>query len=667
MSLQRLSRALGLARKDLFALKKDLQELENRGLLRQARRRFFLRSEKQIVTGEIVDVRRGYAWVRPATEDLPDIFIPARFTGGALLGDAVEVVLGQTTREERPEGKILRVLERKRDLLIGMYQEYWGQSFFLPYESPLQEELPILVPGNISVCSGQVVEIDRKTRVLKKVLGNLDDPGIDVEVIVRKYSLRSRFPQEVEREIVALTPAIPSSVLKERQDYREWVTFTIDGEDARDFDDAVSLTRSLDGNFRLGVHIADVSHYVRPGTALEREAYLRGCSVYFPETVLPMLPEKLSNDICSLRPHEDRLSYSVLLELGPEGQVLSTQFFPSVIRSAARLTYREVMEVFEGLPPSREILSQLKPHLTLMRELAEILRQRRLKAGSLDILSSEPRLIYQDTQLVGVDTVTQTEAHCLIEEFMLAANEAVAVHLAEVHAACVYRVHPPPSIQALTELRSLIQHFGMTLPDPKKIGVRHLQKIQEESRGKPWEDFLSLRVLRSLKLAIYSAENQGHFGLGKDSYLHFTSPIRRYPDLLVHRCLKQLKPAGREMKTSLVEAAAWSSDRERRSDAAEKDLVEWRIYRLLHQRLGDVFEGTILDITKAGLIVALHDYFVNGIILFQDLGGDYFVRRSEACVVGRKTGQAFTLGDNLRVTLAAVEPERRRMTLVPET
>jgi len=301
-----------------------------------------------------------------------------------------------------------------------------------------------------------------------------------------------------------------------------------------------------------------------------------------------------------------------------------------------------------------------------MRGLAEKMRRRRIAGGSLDVVSSEPHLLYHDSKLVGVEASHQNEAHGMIEEFMLAANEAVASYLVEQKKACVFRTHPAPSLSALAELRALLVHFGVRLPEPKKIGVRDLQKAQDQAKGKPWERFFTKRILRSLKLAVYSIENWDHFGLGKEFYLHFTSPIRRYPDLLVHRCLRQALKGGKSRGPDLAAAAAWSSDRERRSEAAEKELVEWRICRLLHGRLGDIFQGNIMDIHKAGLIVELRDYFVSGMILYQDLGGDYYARKNEVCVRGRKTSRTFTLGDSIRVSLAAIDTESRRITLVPE-
>jgi ribonuclease R len=665
LSLQRISRELNLVRHEIPLLKKDLQELENKGLIYQAKRRYILRSQKQLVLGEVFAVHRGYAWVRPEETDSQDIFVPARFAGGALLGDRVEVVREEKHEEARPEGRVLRVIERKRRLLTGMYKEYWGQSFFQSYESPSKEEIPILVPGDMHVSSGQIIEVDRKTRVVKTILGGLDDPGVDVEIIVRKYSLREHFSTEASHEAEKVSTSIPSHEIQARQDYRDWVTFTVDGEDARDFDDAISIRSLPEGRLLLGVHIADVSYYVRPGSALDQEAYLRGCSVYFPDSVLPMLPEKLSNEVCSLRPDEDRLSFSVLLEVDTEGQVISRRFFPSIIRSDARLTYSEVFQVFEGNSMPREILSRLHPELRLMRDLAAKLRERRIAGGSLDIVSAEPHLIYQDAKLVGVEADLPNEAHGMIEEFMLAANEAVAHYLAGQHTPCVFRAHPNPSVHALAELRALMVHFGVSLPEPKTIGVRDLQKALQKAEGQSWERLFSLKILRSLKLAVYSTENLGHFGLGKDFYLHFTSPIRRYPDLLVHRCLNQVLKAKDVDGSSFAAAATWSSDRERQSEAAEKELREWRIYRLLHKRLGDVFQGFITDINKAGVVVELNDYFVSGIILYQDLGKDYYVRKSEASVSGRKTGETFTLGDHIPVSLVAVDPELRRMTLVP--
>jgi ribonuclease R len=487
-------------------------------------------------------------------------------------------------------------------------------------------------------------------------------------IILKRYNLASSFSEETVAEAKKCSPRIRSQDINERKDYRNWKIVTIDGESAQDFDDAVSVKILGNGHFHLGVHIADVSHYVKPGTALDADAYDRGTSVYFPDLTLPMLPERLSNDICSLRPKEERFTFSVLHEIDREGEVLKTEFHPSLIRTAERMTYNSVFRIFEGDEEEREKFSDLVPDLLLMRDLARILRTRRAKEGSLDFDLLEPELVYKEGSLHSIVPFEHNEAHRVIEEFMLAANEAVASFLGGKSVSLIYRIHPPPGLKDLERLKEILAHFGLSLPMPKKIRSQDLQQVLKEVEGEDEEKFITLRVLRSLKLAVYSEENMGHYGLAKKEYTHFTSPIRRYPDLVVHRILKKTLRQERVKMPSLSSIALHSSQEERNAEEAEKELMEWRIFRFLKGKLGDEFEGIIVDITKAGLVVELEDYFVDGIVSYSDLGGDYYFKRSEKTLIGRRTGRKYELGDRLKVALASVDPILRRMglTLSPE-
>jgi ribonuclease R len=663
MSFQRIARELYIMPREKQLLRKALRSLESQGVVLKLKRQYFVRARSNIIKGRFIASPRGYGFVCPEKEGSEDIFVPARYSGGALKGDIVEVLYREKGKKGKPEGRVIRIVEQETERMLGLYKERWGQAFFLPFDSPSPEEIPLAAEHNLSPQSGMIVEVDRDSKRLTEVLGMPDDPGVDIRVVIKRYNLASSFSDEAIAEAEECSFKIRPQDKKERKDYRNLKIVTIDGASAQDFDDAVSVRKLGNGHFHLGVHIADVSHYVKPGTALDAEAYDRGTSVYFPGLTLPMLPERLSNDICSLRPKEERFTFSVLLEIDGKGEVLKTEFHPSLIRTAERMTYDSVYGILEGDEEEREKFSDLVPDLLLMRDLARILRTRRAKEGSLDFDLLEPELVYKEGNLDSVVPFEHNEAHRLIEEFMLAANEAVASFLGGKSVSLIYRIHPPPSLRDLERLRELLAHFGLYLPSPKKMRSQDLQQVLEEVEGKAEEKFISLRVLKSLKLAVYSEENVGHYGLAKKEYTHFTSPIRRYPDLIVHRILKKALRQERGKMPSLSSVALHCSKEDRNAEEAERELMEWRIFRFLKGKLGDEFKGIIVDITKAGLVVELEDYFVDGLISFPDLGGDYYYKRSEKTLIGRRTGRKYELGDRIKVILASVDPILRRMGL----
>jgi len=668
LSFQRIAKELYIKPGEKQLLRKTLRKLESQGVILKLKRQYFVPAKSNIIKGRFVASPRGFGFVIPEEGNSEDIFIPARYSGDALKGDVVEVLYREKGKKGKPEGRVIRIVKKEAERMLGLYKERWGQAFFLPFDSPSPEEIPLTSEEHLSPESGMIVEVARDSKRLTEVLGMPDDPGVDTKVVIKRYNLASSFSEEALVEAEECSPEIRPQDKKDRKDYRDWKIVTIDGESAQDFDDAVSVKKLRNGHFRLGVHIADVSHYVKPGTALDADAYDRGTSVYFPDLTLPMLPERLSNDICSLRPREERFTFSVLLEIDRKGEVLKTEFHPSLIRTAERMTYNSVYRIFEGDKEEMEKFSDLVPDLMLMRDLARILRARRAKQGSLDFDLVEPELVYKEGSLDSIVPFEHNEAHRVIEEFMLAANEAVASFLGGKGVPLMYRIHPPPGIKDLERLREILAHFSLSLPSPKKIRSQDLQHVLEEVEGKVEEKFISLRILKSLKLAVYSEENMGHYGLAKREYTHFTSPIRRYPDLSVHRILKKVLRNERVKMPSLSLVAHHCSQEERNAEEAEKELMEWRIYRFLKGKLGDEFKGIIVDITKAGLVVELEDYFVDGIVSYSDLGGDYYFKRSEKTLIGRRTGRKYELGDRLRVALASVDPILRRMalTLSPE-
>lgn len=662
LSYAKLAAKLHVRPKEKAELKKSLRELLKKGIISQNRKKFVLQGDKRTIRGELITVLKGFGFVKPKNPGLRDIFIPGRFSGGAIQGDVVEVVY--LKKGEKPEGRIIRIVKKRKKTVLGIYKEFKGHSSYLPFESPSLEDLPVETGGK-ELNPGMIVEVDREGQRITEVLGFPDDPGVDSEVIIRKHGLPRDFPEDVYDQIHSIPGTIQEEERHGRRDLRNWDTMTIDGESARDFDDAVSIKRRKNGGFSLGVHIADVSHYVRPGTPLDREAFDRGTSIYFPDAVIPMLPEKLSNQICSLRPEEEKLTMSVIMEFDREGRLQSREFFPSIIQTAARMTYSSVYKIFQGDQKERRNYSSLVSHLLDMRELASRLRQDRMSSGSMDFDHPQPELIYRKGALHKVVPFFQNEAHQLVEEFMLAANQSVAEYLDGSRQPFIYRIHPPPDPNDLNKLREILKHFGISLPSPDAITRRDLQHVMDHFEGREEEKFITIQVLRSLRLAIYSAENKGHYGLGKSHYTHFTSPIRRCSDLVVHRILKSFLQDKKGKDNGLAEIAEQCSETERRADEAEKELINWRIYRLLKSKVGDTLAGFIVDITGSGLMVELDDYFVSGIIQYQDLGHDYYFRKSEKTLRGRRTGKTFELGDRLEVILISVNPELARMSLKP--
>ncbi len=500
-----------------------------------------------------------------------------------------------------------------------------------------------------------------------RVYGFPGDPGVDIEVVIRRYGLRRDFPPEVMAETAAFPNSAPRQAIAGRTDYRGWKTFTIDGEKARDFDDAVSIRRLAGGRVLLGVHIADVSHYVRENTALDGEAKARATSVYFPDINLPMLPEKLSNGLCSLNPGVNRLAFSVLMEIDPRGRVVKSDFMPSVIKTAARLTYTIVSDIFRGDAKERARYKALVPDLELMKATAEALRGQRLREGSLDFDLVSPELVYEEGRLQSVVAAERNDANRLIEEFMVAANVAVAAFLNRGPGQSLNRIHPAPLPVDLEKLRLLLARFGYYLPEERPITPFDLQSVLRKAKGRPEEKFITVQVLRSMRIASYDTANIGHFGLAKTDYTHFTSPIRRYPDLVVHRLLRAALEGRRGPEDELPALAVHCSERERNADSAEQSLLQWRIYDLLRKRLGDVCEGVVVDMNKTGLIVELDDYFVEGLLPFETLGGQPSVGRKKgrSRPAKKKAGKRYGLGDIVKVTLASVDPVFQRMTFTP--
>ena len=663
LSFTKIAAKLHLSPKEKAILKKNLQKLQDQGVILLLQKRYFFRPRSNIVLGKLVTIQKGFGFVRPEEEFLDDVYIHNRNIGGAQLGDVVEVFVKEVGRKGKPEGRIIRVLEKKKKRILGIYREHSGQPFFLSLASPFGEEIPLRGTQGATLTEGIFVAVERDTNKLEEVIGFPDDPGVDTQVVIENFSLEKIFSSRAEEEASLINERIPEDEILKRIDYRGWRTVTIDGENAQDFDDAISI-RKLDGGHRLlGVHIADVSYYIQPGSVLDEEAFARGTSVYFPDLTLPMFPKKIANEICSLRPREDKLTLSVLLQIDAEGQIIKSDFCPSVIHTEERLTYESVFKVYSGDKKEKKKYSALVPDLRLMLDLAERLRKKRLQEGSLDFDLLEPELIYKEGTLQSVLFFPRNKAHQVIEEFMIAANEAVARFLAKKGIDMIFRIHPAPEKDALAKLREILSFFKISLPKAKNIRSKDLQRVLDLATGRAGEKFLCLQVLKSLSRAVYSAENEGHYGLAKSIYTHFTSPIRRYPDLIIHRLLKNVLFQKDARLLALDSAARHCSELERNAEEAEKDLVSWRIFRYLKNKLGDELGGIVVHVSRAGLTVELEDYFVSGLVPLHEMGGGFVFRRMEKHLFNRRTGMTYKLGDSLKVVLAAVDPNQRKLTL----
>jgi ribonuclease R len=577
---------------------------------------------------------------------------------------------------------IVQVLERARERVVGRFEKQNGRPVVVPYDPKIDAVIRLTEGGRHGARDGEIVEAHLTAfpdahrvaqGVVSERLGLLGEPGVDIEIVLRSHGLPPRFPEPVVAESEEFPEEVRSEDLSGRKDFRDRRIVTIDGETAKDFDDAVEVERTADG-YRLGVHIADVSHYVREGSNLDDEARSRGTSVYFPGRVLPMLPERLSNGLCSLNPRVDRLVLSAVLELSASGRVISTEFVKGVIRSRERMTYTEVARLLETQPTAQDEAryGPLLGDFRTMGELAASLRRRREARGSIDFDLPDADVVLDDEGLVvGIVPESRNVAHRLIEEFMLAANEAVAKKLLFAKQPAVYRVHDRPDPDRLVDLREVLESFGYELKgDLEEVPPSAFQKILKSIQGRPEERLLSDLLLRAQRKALYSEECRGHYALAAPYYCHFTSPIRRYPDLIVHRQLSRLLAEGRPVASKdfegvndqMREIAVISSERERRAEQAERESLLWKKIVFMKDKLGREFDAFVTGVAAFGVFVTLKEYFVEGLIPISGLGNDFFVYEEKLHRLrGRSSGKTFRLGDSVRVKLTAIDEVRRRL------
>jgi ribonuclease R len=662
-----------------------LAALQRRGLAVEWEGRWIALAASDWTVAVVERVESGEAVLRRRGEREPAFVAVGRRRRGALDGD---LVLVEAAPESRRRGRgdleevvVLRVLRRGFERLVGTLEiDEVDRRWLVPFDPKVTLEVEVLEAEKLLEGPYVVVEVERggeptrhpRGRVVE-VLGVPSSPGVDTAVVLRHYGIPDPFPPAPLAAAAAL-PADPGEgSWRGREDLRGATVVTIDGETARDLDDAVSVTRLPAGGFRLGVHIADVSAYVAAGSELDLEAYRRGTSVYFPERAVPMLPERLSSGLCSLQPGVPRLTLSVFLDLDGEGRVRSRRFAETVIESRRRLTYEEVRRVLEEpAPGDAERYGPVLPALGAMRQVTALLRERRRERGSLDFdLPAGDVVLDTDGYTVGIRPEQRHVAHRLIEELMIAANEAVAQELSRRGMPALYRVHEAPPAEALSELRGALATFGLRLPrGPGQVEPRDLQQVMEAVAGRPEEGFVGSLLLRSLPRAVYLPQCRGHYALAAAFYTHFTSPIRRYPDLMVHRALKALIGGGGDVDPTLAERletiAEHSSSCERRAEQAERDLLQWKKVRFLAGRVGERFRGRITGVQPFGLFVQLEDLYVDGLLPIRTLEDDYYLYEAEAHrLVGDKRGRVFRLADEIEVILAGVSERHRGLDLKP--
>jgi ribonuclease R len=674
--LKEIARALEVDAREYRRLKRLLRQMEEAGeIYRVRRRRYALPGRINLAVGRLQVIRAGHGFVIPE-DGGEDVFIASSQLKDAYDGDRVVARVERRRRGRKPEGTIVKVLERARTKVVGVYHRSGRYSYLVPLENAIHRD--VFIPpraggeaGDGFIVVARIVDwgSDHHDPVgeVVEILGRPGEPGVDVLAIVHSHELPAEFPRSVLDEAEKVRAGFAGPIaLGERTDFRGTLTFTIDPADAKDHDDAISVERLASDRWRVGVHIADVSHFVPEGSRVDKEALNRGTSVYLVDRVLPMLPEPLSGDLCSLKPDQDRFTLSASLELNSAAEVSSVEFTDGVIRSRYALAYEEAQQMIDG---ERAADEELRESLRDLRNLALRLRERRQARGGLDFDLPEARVIVNSAgEPTTVQRILRLDTHRLIEEFMILVNESVARSVQSRGAPFIYRVHEAPDPDRLERLREFIAGLGLKLARDADTTPRALQRLLAAVEGRPEEPVVSTLVLRSMKQARYSAELEGHFGLGSRAYTHFTSPIRRYPDLVAHRIVRLALLEGRtvpeELAGQLDAMARHSSARERQAMEAERESVELKKMEYLERHLGDVFDGTISGVTSYGMFVLLDDVLAEGLVHVSQLADDYYhFLEEEYALVGELKRRRFRLGDRVKVQVIKVDRAVRELDL----
>ena len=668
LSILKLNELLEIANDESEAFNKRIRAMERQGQIMRNRKDDFCISEKlNLIPGRIQGHPDGFGFLIP-DQGGDDIFLSSREMMQVLHNDRVMVQTIGQDRKGRPEGKVIEILERKNETLVGRVVQGQGVTIVAAEDKRINQDFLIPYHFDMDAKPGQIVVIEItaqpsfKSRPMGKViqiLGNYADSGMEIEIALRKHQLPYNFSQETIEIAESFSKKVTEKDFKGRMDVRDLSLITIDGETARDFDDAV-YAESIDKNWRLVVAIADVSFYVQPDKILDKEAFERGNSVYFPRRVIPMLPEALSNGLCSLNPHVDRLCMICDMMIDQQGKVISYKFYPSVMESKARMTYTDVSTLLnETSPELTEKYKAIIPHIKNLESVYKILTKQRHARGAIEFASSETIMIFNDQGKIDrIEPVIRNEAHRIIEECMLAANVCAANFLIEHEHPALYRIHEGPTEERLENLRIFLAEFGFMLGGGDKPSIKDYATVIEKIKGRPDEHLLQTVLLRSMQQAVYSPDNIGHFGLAYEAYAHFTSPIRRYPDLLIHRAIKAT------LEKKKMPAANWHvlgqhcSMTERRADDATRDVSSWLKCYYMQDKIGEIYEGTVAGVTSFGLFVSIDGIYIEGLLHVTELGNDYFTYdKARHAMVGERSHVIYRLGDRLKVKLVRVDLE----------
>jgi len=682
-----LYRVLGISREERLPFKRLLRHLVNDGDLILVRGKLYgLPDRMDLVVGKLDGHPSGIGFVtpeRPVDGLTRDIYVAAHNLQEALHGDRVVVRIERHREDGRAEGKIVQVLERASSSIVGRFDlDTTGLAFVVPFDKRLTAEVQIPRDETMGAEAGQMVTVTvtrwpTPTRGpagrITEILGDINDPGVDTEIILRKHGIPDEPGPEAIAEATRIGTAVRDKDMAGRTDFRDRTVVTIDGETARDFDDAISIERLPNGHYWLGVHIADVSHYVHDGSALDAEAFDRSTSVYFPERAIHMFPPELSTGLCSLNPHVDRLVQSCLMEVTTNGEVVRHEMHDGIIRSDARMTYTSVNAILTDRDPETIAKYQpLVPMFELMRQLFEILNGRRRRRGSVDFDLPEAQVVLdEDGFIANIIASERNVAHRLIEEFMLLANETVAGHLESHGMPSLYRIHEKPDPLKVMQFEEFVSGFGFSLgATDGNVTPMHFQKLVDKIRGNPAERPIAFLMLRTMQKARYDPVNVGHFGLAAQTYTHFTSPIRRYPDLIVHRLLRELRHSKvsderrAELEEDLPEVGRHTSEMERRAAEAEREILQWKKVRFMAGKVGDVFDGYITGVAPFGMFVELIEHYVEGLVHVTTMADDYYrYRETQHALFGENSKKLYRLGDRVKVQIIKVDMERRQIEL----
>ena len=676
MKISELSKHLGVTDAEHREFRNRIKEMSTQGTLVKIRGgRYGLPDEMNLITGKLHGHPNGFGFVIPDKHhDTNDVFIHRKSMNEAMHQDHVLVRVESEKEPGRPEGRVIRILQRNTVNIVGVYETFGRDGWVIPTETKYFHDVFIPGKNRKDAKNGQIVDVRIETYPTRhqppvgkimEVLGKSNDPEVEVLSILRKFGVRQGFSPKILKEAKMMAK---ENRLDGRKDLTELLTFTIDGKKAKDFDDAVSLEPMGDG-YRLGVHIADVSHFITENSHLDKEAFERGTSVYYADGVIPMLPEILSNEACSLKPKEIRLTLSVFIDFDSQGNSLATQIYKSFIKSRRRFTYTEVAGLLKK-GSNKENDYPFLQTLTDMYHLSQTLRKRRFKNGSVDFHVPEPDIQIEDGKVKQIEIVEHNAAHQVIEEFMLAANQAVALNLHEKDIPCIHRIHEPPDPTKIFEFKEFISSFGLRLSDSGKIRSKDLNALLKKIQGTPEERVVNTLLLRTMKKARYSPSDPGHYCLGFTHYAHFTSPIRRYPDLIVHRIVKKYlkhkcsKKEKKALQSSLSEISEQSTQMEIQAMSIEREIISLRRAQFMMDKIGKTFYGIITGVASFGFFVELENVFVEGLVKVSSIMDDYYLFiETEHKLIGQKFHRVFQIGNRVKVRVKDIVLSKRQIDL----